>query len=64
MKNSFHIILAGGSGMRFWPQSRQDYPKQLLKCQFGMLLTTEVTQEGSKGVKLLEQFFYKLQHSF
>ncbi|MBC8213770.1 MAG: mannose-1-phosphate guanylyltransferase [Candidatus Marinimicrobia bacterium] len=26
----YHIILAGGSGLRFWPQSRKDRPKQLL----------------------------------
>ena len=27
----YHIILAGGSGSRFWPKSRVDTPKQLLK---------------------------------
>ncbi len=27
----YHVIIAGGSGSRFWPQSRQDTPKQLLK---------------------------------
>lgn len=26
----YHIILAGGSGSRFWPKSREDNPKQLL----------------------------------
>ena len=26
----FHIIIAGGSGTRFWPKSRKDYPKQLI----------------------------------
>ena len=25
------VILAGGSGTRFWPLSRKDNPKQLLK---------------------------------
>ena len=27
----YHVILAGGSGSRFWPQSRIGSPKQLLK---------------------------------
>ena len=27
----YHVILAGGSGSRFWPKSRKDSPKQLLK---------------------------------
>ena len=28
---SFALILAGGSGTRFWPLSRNEKPKQLLK---------------------------------
>ena len=31
MKSMYHIILAGGSGSRFWPKSRGNTPKQLLK---------------------------------
>lgn len=27
----YHVILAGGQGHRFWPKSRSDKPKQLLK---------------------------------
>ena len=27
----YHVILAGGSGTRFWPYSRKNKPKQLLK---------------------------------
>ena len=27
----YHVILAGGSGARFWPKSRKNIPKQLLK---------------------------------
>ena len=30
-ENTFALILAGGSGTRFWPLSRKDEPKQLLK---------------------------------
>ena len=31
MNPMYHVILAGGSGSRFWPKSRKDTPKQLLK---------------------------------
>ena len=31
MKTFYHIIIAGGSGSRFWPKSRKNKPKQLLK---------------------------------
>ena len=31
MKSMYHVILAGGSGSRFWPKSRNDTPKQILK---------------------------------
>lgn len=35
MKNNLHVvILAGGFGTRFWPLSRESYPKQFL-CLFG-----------------------------
>ena len=27
----FGVILAGGSGTRFWPLSRSQYPKQVLR---------------------------------
>ncbi|SPP65613.1 mannose-1-phosphate guanylyltransferase/mannose-6-phosphate isomerase [Nitrospira lenta] len=30
-KNLYPVIMAGGSGTRFWPLSRQLFPKQLLK---------------------------------
>lgn len=30
-KNAFAVIMAGGSGTRFWPLSRRRHPKQLLK---------------------------------
>lgn len=32
-ENVFAVILAGGSGTRFWPKSRQKWPKQL--CSLG-----------------------------
>ena len=30
-KDLYAVILAGGSGSRLWPMSREMYPKQLLK---------------------------------
>ena len=29
--NLFAVILAGGSGVRFWPLSRETWPKQMLQ---------------------------------
>jgi mannose-1-phosphate guanylyltransferase/mannose-6-phosphate isomerase-like protein (cupin superfamily) len=31
MSNIFAVILAGGSGVRFWPLSRETWPKQMLQ---------------------------------
>ena len=31
MKTMYHVIIAGGAGSRFWPKSRKESPKQLLK---------------------------------
>jgi mannose-1-phosphate guanylyltransferase/mannose-6-phosphate isomerase len=31
LRNLYAVIIAGGSGTRFWPLSREDTPKQLLK---------------------------------
>jgi len=31
MQSKYAVIMAGGSGTRFWPWSREDTPKQLLK---------------------------------
>lgn len=30
MENNYCVIMAGGIGSRFWPQSKTDYPKQFL----------------------------------
>jgi len=31
MDEIYHVIIAGGTGTRFWPRSRKKHPKQLLK---------------------------------
>jgi len=40
----FNIILAGGSGSRFWPRSRENNPKQLLNIGGGSTLIQRTLQ--------------------
>ncbi len=47
-KHLYGVILAGGSGTRFWPLSRERFPKQLLR----------IIGEGT----LLQQTFRRLNH--
>jgi mannose-1-phosphate guanylyltransferase len=42
------IIMAGGSGTRFWPQSRSDFPKQFLKLRGDELSLLQGTFERVK----------------
>lgn len=46
------IILAGGSGSRLWPLSRELYPKQLLKLntEKSLLEGTYLRLKGFMGV--------------
>lgn len=48
-KNRYALILAGGSGQRFWPVSRDALPKQLLKL-FGDKTLLELTIERLEGL--------------
>lgn len=41
--NVYVVILAGGSGTRFWPKSRQKRPKQLCKIGHDSLTMIEIT---------------------
>ena len=43
------VILAGGSGTRFWPKSRQKKPKQLCKIGNGEYTMIEVTLRRLEG---------------
>jgi len=56
MESMYHVILAGGSGSRFWPKSRQDTPKQLLKIigdESMIRLTYKRLQKISKADNIL-----------
>lgn len=48
-KSRYAVILAGGSGQRFWPVSRDGLPKQLLKL-FGEKTLLELTVDRLAGV--------------
>jgi len=46
-KNLYAVVMAGGKGERFWPQSRANHPKQLLRL-IGNLTLLEQTVERLK----------------
>ena len=54
--NTYALILAGGSGTRFWPLSRNSCPKQLLDL-FGSGTLLEQTIRRLDGLVPLEQIF-------
>jgi mannose-1-phosphate guanylyltransferase/mannose-6-phosphate isomerase len=52
----FVVVLAGGSGTRFWPLSRELYPKQVLKLA-GQETLIQQTVQRMKGLASLEQIY-------
>lgn len=50
------VILAGGSGTRFWPLSREEYPKQLLKI-FGNQTLIQATLSRISDLIPLKQVY-------
>ncbi len=52
----YAVIMAGGSGTRFWPLSRRKRPKQLLEI-FGKTTLIEQTVERLKGVVPPERIY-------
>lgn len=49
-KNCVAVIMAGGSGQRFWPQSREKHPKQLLSLSGSKSLIQTTIRRLSKFV--------------
>ncbi|MDP8262845.1 MAG: mannose-1-phosphate guanylyltransferase [Candidatus Ancaeobacter aquaticus] len=47
-KDLYTVIMAGGSGERFWPMSRQDTPKQLLPLTSTKTLLQETIERVSR----------------
>jgi mannose-1-phosphate guanylyltransferase len=43
------VLMAGGAGTRFWPRSRKDYPKQLLRI-IGKRTMLQDTYDRIKGI--------------
>ncbi len=50
------VILAGGSGTRFWPLSREEYPKQLLKI-FGNQTLIQATLSRVSDLIPIDQVY-------
>lgn len=60
-KNRYALILAGGSGQRFWPLSRDTLPKQLLKL-FGEKTLLELTIDRLEGLVPKENILILTNH--
>ena len=56
MKNIVVVILAGGTGIRFWPLSTEDRPKQFLKL-FGDRSLLQMSYDRIRGIVAPEQIF-------
>ena len=50
------VILAGGSGTRFWPLSRSNYPKQLLNI-VGKKSMLQMTVDRLKKIKMVSHIY-------
>ena len=62
-KNLYGVILAGGSGTRLWPISRELYPKQLLKL-FGNKTLIQQTFSRLKKIIPPEKIYIVTNQSF
>lgn len=56
LKNLFVVVLAGGGGTRFWPLSRELYPKQVLKLA-GQETLIQQTVQRMKGLVPPDQIY-------
>ena len=63
MKNLYSVILAGGSGTRLWPISRELYPKQLLKL-FGNKTLIQQTFSRLKKIIPPEKIYIVTTENF
>jgi Mannose-1-phosphate guanylyltransferase len=52
----YAVIMAGGRGTRFWPASRKDNPKQLLRI-VGKETMLQITVDRLKKLKCVEDVF-------
>ena len=58
----YAVILAGGSGTRFWPLSRSDRPKQLLSI-VGDTSMLQMTVDRLKKIKKIKDKLKKNQRN-
>ncbi len=62
-ENLYVVIMAGGRGERFWPQSRASHPKQLLRL-IGNLTLIEQTAERMTGLVKPENCLVITNHEY
>ncbi|QSH40346.1 sugar phosphate nucleotidyltransferase [Lentisphaerota bacterium ZTH] len=62
-ENFYAIVMAGGKGERFWPQSRASHPKQLLRL-IGNLTLIEQTVERLTPLVPLENIIIVTNHDY
>ena len=55
----YAVILAGGIGTRFWPLSRERYPKQLLQINGGETLIQQTGRTPAVRKTFLNDYWNK-----
>ncbi|MCX8014616.1 MAG: sugar phosphate nucleotidyltransferase, partial [candidate division WOR-3 bacterium] len=57
MNDFFAVILAGGKGERFWPMSRQNFPKQFISLFGKDSLIQQTYKRINKLIRLEHQYY-------
>ena len=63
MPQRFVVIMAGGKGERFWPQSRLRRPKQLLPIVGDTSMLTQTVSPGWLGDTILARRIWTSHHA-
>ncbi len=64
MSNNYCIIMAGGIGSRFWPMSRNNYPKQFIDILGTGKSLLQQTYDRFTGICPRENIFIVTNESY